>query len=673
MPLPCSGPISMSQIVAEYQVRLPANANAMAILRTNLHGHIGKGPIDPISFSDFVCTANYRIILPNNTFDVYTTYTATIPTTEILSGAIDEWSNNQDPLTLISVQNPIGGTVILNGTNVEFTSTGAVGAAASFEFTVRNSSNETETGTVTMNVVAIPPIIAVTDVYELRQAETLLINSTNLAANDIDGQGRSLTVTSVQNPTNGIVSLNGTTIEFISTGLSGQPAGFEYTVTNGTETQTGTVYINITPLPKLDAYMFNSTSATLDATDTIRPPTVADIFNTWSRFDGANYYAGDDPNMSSNASAWQLLANPDRVLMPLNVDPANGFISPDELTDYTLQATLTSTSGDNDTNGLVVAFVREGSTNHVLAVGTSKAGSSPRSGYALMYFQNTSGYSDEPTMLAQPSFGLSTAGGWSGSQIRIKIERQGDIIKTYASQFNNTGSYDIGSEIIFDLSSNANTQRFMGAKPYGYMTFSQPDSSYIDIEFGGGLDGDTLYDAENNDVYDWDEPSQTWILHPSDTIQDRLGYTRKIVNPDTTRRFLIKESEVLFLGTANGAVFSGTKVLNEQQNIVINSLAVVSGAPTSTQVVGLHEKDTEEVNLLAGQPTLSTTSGYSGGKNTVGSGTYFSDNNIDIVTRNLVGGTVVFNNGTVGSITAIDQSSISYTPTSDFTIYDETI
>jgi len=69
---------------------------------------------------------------------------------------------------------------------------------------------------------------------------------------------------------------------------------------------------------------------------------------------------------------------------------------------------------------------------------------------------------------------------------------------------------------------------------------------------------------------------------------------------------------------------------------------------------------------------LLTTSAYNNG-NSVGSGTYFSDNNIDIDSLSLVDGTVVFADGTVGVITAITASSISYTVTTDFTIFDETI
>jgi hypothetical protein len=518
------------------------------------------------------------------------------------------------------------------------------------------------------------------DSLSVRQGETLLINTATLLANDTDDLGLPLTITGVQNPVGGTVTINGTTIEFTSTGLAGNPASFEYLVNNTQDTVAATVNITVTPLLDAEAYMFSTGAAAIAATNDVNyvPPTVTEIFNTWARLDGANYYEGTDPNKSTNADAWQLLANPERVLMPLNVEPANGFISPDQFENYTFQATLQSTSTDNDSNGLIVAFVRENGVNHVLALMATKAGAIPLSGYALVYYQDSMWYLDDGssgynfTVIEAPSFGLDTSGGWESRQIRLKIQREGNILRCYASQFNDTSSYLAGSEIVFDMTSRADTQRFTGPKPYGYMTFSQPDSSYVDIQFDGGINEEVIYDAENNRVYDWDSNTSTWVLS-SDTIQDRLGYIRMTTNPNTTERFRIKQSTVEYLGKSNGAVFNATKVLNEQQNIYINTITGGAGVGNGVQVVGLYEYDVEETNLLNGLPTLTTTGAYSSNANTVGSGTYFSDNGLDVSTLNMLNGTVVFDNGTVGNVSAITDGSITYTVTTDFEIYDETI
>ena len=515
------------------------------------------------------------------------------------------------------------------------------------------------------------------DSLSVRQGETLLISVSTLLANDSDDQGLTLTITGVQSAVGGTVTLNGNTVEFVSTGLAGAPASFEYTVTNGVDTVIGTVTITVTPLLDTDAYMFADSADVTSALSDVNyiPPTITEIFNTWARIDGANYYEGTDPNKSTNAAAWQLLANPDRVLMPLNVEPSNGFISPDVFENYTFQATLQSTSADNDGNGLIISFVREGGVNHVLALMASKAGATPSSGYALVYYQDSTWYDGTTytqTIISAPSFGLDTSGNWAGSQIRLKVQREGNIVRCYASQFNNTGSYLAGSEIVFDMTSRSDTQRFTGLKPYGYMTFSQPDSSYIDIDFNGGIDQEVIYDAENNQVYDWNVSTSSWDLS-TDTIQDRLSYVRMITNPNTTERFRVRETEIEYLGKSTGAVFDSTKVLNQQQNIYIITTTGGTGVGSGVQVIGLYENDVEEVNLLAGLPALNTTNVYSNGGNAVGSGTYFNDNGLDISTLNLVNGSVVFADGTVGLVNSVTNSTIEYTVTTDIEIYDETI
>ena len=69
---------------------------------------------------------------------------------------------------------------------------------------------------------------------------------------------------------------------------------------------------------------------------------------------------------------------------------------------------------------------------------------------------------------------------------------------------------------------------------------------------------------------------------------------------------------------------------------------------------------------------MNTSSAYNGTLNMVSS-TYFSDNNLDIATLQLVDGVVVFDDGIVGKITAVASDSISYTSTTDYRLWDEAI
>lgn len=673
--LQTSGAISLVQIGQEYQLLAPYKMS-------NLYGVGGLPTSGWMTFSSFYGKSMFQVLLSDKTFEVYTTKTSIIPIANILDGSIDQFSGGNNPLTLISVQSPINGTVIINDTNVEFTSTGASGVAASFEYTARNSIGIEESNTVSMTVVPIPPIICNPDSYTLQQGETMLMSKSSLSANDIDGGGYTLTVTWVGNAIGGVVSLNGDNISFVSTGLSGQPAQFDYSVQNTIGTvQSGKVYINITPLPEQEYYLYNSNAEATQALADNTPPTVLDIFETWGRYDGNNWYdnkAAATAAGNTNATAWQFLTVPDRVSMPLNVSPANGFISPDFLDNYTFETTLKSTSADNDTVGLVIAFIRIGSYNHNLVLSTNTGGTAPAAeGYGVWYDYQAGaagGYGIDKGSKIVGGIG----GGWSGKTMRVKVQRQGNIIKCYGTNWNDVDNYQISSEIIIDLSLDTDLQKFMGPQKYGYMTFSQPDSTYLDISVSGGLDKSKIFDATTGIYYEY--INGVWV-DTGMTVQDEIGYIRKVTNPDTNQRFLVKETTIDYLGklVANTS-FSSTKVLSTDQLILLGSASGV-GAASGIQVVGLYENGKEEKNYLDGTATLSTTATYHvAGYNYMGTHKWFEDNGIDIGTLDFAGGTVVFSNGIVGYINSISNGStattetayIYYTPYS-YTLYDKTI
>jgi hypothetical protein len=679
MPLQTNGSISLGDIGQEFQLTQPYKMSDMY--------DKGGSPVSgTLKISDFYGRSNFQIVLQQHTFEVYTTKTSIIPIANILAGSVDEWSGGNDPLTMVSVQNFTNGSVVVNGTNVEFTSTGAVGVAAGFGFTVRNTSGEYKDGYVDMNVSPIPPIIANPDTYELQQGETLLMSKSNLANNDVDGQGKTLTVDWVGNAVGGNVSLNGDTLSFVSTGLSGQPAQFDYRVTNGIESQIGKVYINVTPLPEQEYYLYQSNNEATTAVSELSPPTVADVFNTWARIDGANYFV-DKSTATGSAAHWQLLTNPDRVLQPDNTSLGCGFISPDLLDNYTFEATLTSNNSDNDQIGLIIAFVRDGSVNKTLSAIRTKGGQQPSSGWGLIYTENGPWV---PTWTINNISVGGVNGGFSGAQTRVKIQRQGDIIKAYTTNWNDVNNYQISSEIVLDLNSDSRLQIFKGLKPYGYYTHSQSNSTYLNVKFSGGVELNKIFDAETGKV--WEYLNGQWV-DTGRTVQDDIGYIRKVTNPETNQRFIVKQSTIEYLGklTTNGN-FNSTRILNEDQLVKITSINNSSGAASGVQVVGLYEKGVEEKNLLKGKPTLTTSSTHSYLSNPNGLGYtgfnfmhergWFSDNGIDIGTLSLVGGYIVFSNGIVGEIKAVSDGSSSnlneksyvyYNATTDYRLYDKLI
>jgi hypothetical protein len=480
-------------------------------------------------------------------YAVYQGKSVIIPIANILSNDTDIKSDGVNPLSLIAVSNPTNGSVVLNGSNVTFTNTsGAVGETCTFTYTARNYDGDTATGTVNIYIEAVPPIICNPDTYDLQQGETLLLSKSSLSANDVDGLGQSLTVTDVYNPVGGTVALNGDNISFTSTGVSGFPAQFNYLVSNGTQTQVGDVYLNVTPLPPIEGLVYDNAEAVQNAISSgYTPPSVQDIFNTWARYDGANYYANKNV-ASGQALDWQLLSNPDRVMMPTNTSAGNGFISPDAFDNYTFEATLTSTSTDDDGIGLIVAFNRDSGTNQVLWLNRTQGGVQPSNGWGFVYGDN-GGVST--WVINNVSVGgvnkNSTSGdklGWNSRQSRIKIQRQGDIIKAWCTNWNDVNNYQVTSELTLDLNSDSRLYQFKGKQPYGYYTHSQPYSTYLNISFKGGLDASKMYDIETNTT--WEYIGSTWV-NTGVTLQEALGYVREVVNPETGVTYIIKGNEIV--------------------------------------------------------------------------------------------------------------------------------
>lgn len=489
--------------------------------------------------------AQSRLIASNDTWSVYAGKSTTIPGANLTANDIDQ--TEKPPLTIAEVKNANGGTVTLNQSTgiITFTSTGNPGAGASFVYIVQNADGLTAEATVTITVEEAPSVIANADTFDLIQGQETYIQASALMQND-EGDGN-ISLVGISDPVGGTVVRTGDTITFVSTGYAYNPAGFSYTIEDelGT-TATGSVFINITPLAPIEAYIYDSTDQMAAMRDSYVPPTIQDIFNTWGRFNGNNYYANKaaaDAAGDNNAKAWQFLIEPDRVSMPLNVDPYNGFVSNESLENYTLEATFASNDTDNDTIGLVIAFVREGSTNYILSALRTQGGTEPISGWGVTYGTGLSGakYNQVEWIVAEKSVG-GVSNRWNGKKSRVKVVRNGDTIKCYATDWNDEANYQASSEIVIDLASDPRLAKFRAAKPYGYSTFSQPYSTYLDIQFSGGINVNKLYDIESGQVWEYVEGAG-WTLKPT-TIQQDLGFVRQVTNPETGKTFLVRQNGI---------------------------------------------------------------------------------------------------------------------------------
>ncbi|MEM6559650.1 MAG: hypothetical protein AAF605_07685 [Myxococcota bacterium] len=532
---------------------------------------------------------------------VYVGIEAILPVVNLLLN--DENNVGEDEeLRIVSVGSPINGTVSLDDGNIRFTGAGV--GAGGFVYVVQSgddASTQFEVN-VSFSVLAAPTVVANSDQVEVKQGDSTVFTAASLLTNDV---GTGLSVVSVQDPVGGMVTLDSGNISFESTGIAGRPAEFTYTIEDdSSDRSTGSVFVNVTPLDPVAAFVFADQSA-FDAKATVyAPPTTLTIFNSWGRFAGDTFWA-NGPMATGDAASWTLIADEDddgnidgdldantidddstsflsggytingdvdgdgsfdaRFMQTANTGSINGFISPQSYDNYTHEVTLWSLNTDNDMVGVVLAYENDGASR-ALYVARTKGGFPPYSGWGIL----DSGFN----VLAEVGVG-STAGGWSNQATRIKVIRTGDTFRIWATDWMTDSSaffspplLDPNSLIEVDLSSTTNNityypggvattvsadlTRYQGAKPYGYTNWSQGQSSYLDVDFDGGVVDDVLLLLTNKDpilpIYTgsevWRYSSGAWALSPSETIQGVLGFVRTVTNPDDGASFTIRQSEV---------------------------------------------------------------------------------------------------------------------------------
>ncbi len=152
-----------------------------------------------------------------------------------------------DTLNITAVGTTTNGTAVLDtgaGT-ITFAPDADYHGPASFEYTVSDGT-ATDSGTVnlTINSVNDGPV-AQDDTGVATQDAPLLIDVATLLGNDTDTESDTLSITAVANPLNGLVSLDGDSITFTPDAGHSGPASFEYTLSDGTDTDTGSVNITV--------------------------------------------------------------------------------------------------------------------------------------------------------------------------------------------------------------------------------------------------------------------------------------------------------------------------------------------------------------------------------------------------------------------------------------------
>ncbi|KST67109.1 hypothetical protein BC008_28350, partial [Mastigocoleus testarum BC008] len=191
---------------------------------------------------------------PQAVNDLATTNEDTAVEIDVLANDTDADGN---PLTPSIAETPSNGSATINdnGTptdptddTITYTPNVNFNGNDSFTYTVSDGTDTTNaTVDITVNPVNDLPV-ATDDTAETNQDQPLTILSSQLLENDSDVDGDSLTITEVDNSTNGSVELDtdGNVLFTPEPNFSGL-ASFEYTVSDGTDTTNATVDITVNP------------------------------------------------------------------------------------------------------------------------------------------------------------------------------------------------------------------------------------------------------------------------------------------------------------------------------------------------------------------------------------------------------------------------------------------
>src|SRR5690606_34883529 len=160
--------------------------------------------------------------------------------------------------------------------------------------------------------------------------------------------------------------------------------------------------------------------------------------------------------------------------------------------------------------GLVIAFVRDGGVNKYLVAHRTGGGNYPNQGWGISYFSNGS-----QTVLSNVAT-VGSGGNWLGRSSRVRIVRNGDLIRSWATPFGDLENY-LG-EMVIDLDANTvngnhvgvNLSVFKGERQYGYYTYSQAESTYLDIVMEGGVARDVAILLTDGFDSDASGDADTW-------------------------------------------------------------------------------------------------------------------------------------------------------------------
>ncbi|MFC1727572.1 tandem-95 repeat protein [Patescibacteria group bacterium] len=163
-----------------------------------------------------------------------------------------------------------GSLGVISGNQLTYTPSTDFNGTDSFTFKANDGSLDSNTATVSLTISPVNDTpVANPDTAPVNEDEVLTVAKWDLVGNDTDVDGDSLSLTSVSGPVNGEVVIDGDNVVFTPTANYNGPANFDYTISDGTLTDTTTVSITVNSVNDTPVANDGSASTTEGAPVTI--------------------------------------------------------------------------------------------------------------------------------------------------------------------------------------------------------------------------------------------------------------------------------------------------------------------------------------------------------------------------------------------------------------------
>lgn len=259
-------------------------------------------------------------------------------------------------------------------------------------------------------------------------------------------------------------------------------------------------------------------------------PNTYDNYQNWAHASGSALYlpgtqipAADDAN--------NMVLTGDHIESIKNSGNYVSLLSPIAFNFFTAQAKLSSTDADDDAIGLVLAFVRDGGANHYIVANRNQGGmaaGSTSKNFQLSYVKNNT----VVKVIAEVDIG-ATGHAWSGAYSTVKIERDGPVLKAFATPF---GSAVLdATPLTCNVSTDPDLAVFNTSCNFGFFTYSQASSAFTEMVFDFGepdyetASGTMVFESGESEkqipvtIIGTDDPNP-----PQKTVQIRLSNPRGV-------------------------------------------------------------------------------------------------------------------------------------------------